>query len=120
MRLESPSLTVPSSNHPNNSNPTGNSISNEPLVKRHKIFQLICDNIVCWRDLGRCFDIKDVDLCHIAQAQELHNDVKLIVNRILERMEQKYGHQFYKKLYDALNEADRKDIIRDLKKENLI
>lgn len=64
--------------------------------------------------------MKDTELNHIGQDQDLRNDVKLITNRILERMEEKHRDQFYKKLYDVLVEARRKDIIRDLKKFKLI
>lgn len=64
--------------------------------------------------------MKDVELNHIGQDQQLCNDIKLITNRILERMEEKHQDQFYRKLYDALVEARRKDIVRDLKKLKLI
>lgn len=64
--------------------------------------------------------MKDVELNHIGQDQQLCNDIKLITNRILERMEDKHKDQFSRKLYDALVEARRKDIIRDLKKLKLI
>lgn len=88
--------------------------------RRHNTFRIICENIDNWRDFGRCFDMKDVELNHIGQDQELRNDIKLITNLILERMEEKHGEQFYTKLYDVLVEARRKDIIRELKKFKLI
>lgn len=88
--------------------------------RRHDTFRIICENIDNWRDFGRCFDIKDVELNHIGQDQDLRNDIKLITNRILEQMKEKHGDRFYTKLYDVLVEARRKDIIRELKKFKLI
>ncbi|XP_055323671.1 uncharacterized protein LOC129578715 [Sitodiplosis mosellana] len=115
--------TVTSPNIPGASSGTNlrNSSQNTGDSKRrHETFRIVCDNIDNWRDFGRCFDIKDVELNHIGQDQELRNDIKLITNRILERMEEKHNDQFYAKLCDALVEARRKDIIRDLKKFKLI
>lgn len=64
--------------------------------------------------------MRDVELNHIGQDQEIRNDIKLITNRILERMETKYGDQFYMKLCTALTEARRKDIVRYLNKCQLV
>lgn len=88
--------------------------------KRHDVFRIVCENIDNWRDFGRCFDMKDVELNRLGQDQDLRNDIKLITNRILEQMETKHSNLFYQKLYDVLVEARRKDIIRELKKLKLI
>lgn len=102
-------------NSPSNSNQSENEAK-----RRHEIFKIVCNNIDNWRDLGRCLDMRDVELNHIGQDQEIRNDMKLITNRILEQMELKYGDEFYVKLCEALIEARRKDILRDLKKCRLV
>lgn len=90
----------------------------ETSRKRHELFNFICNNIDNWRDLGRCLDMNDVELNRI--DRELRNDVKLITNRILEQTENRFGEQFPKMLSEALDEARRKDIHRELKKLKLI
>lgn len=87
---------------------------------RHKLFRFLCDNIDNWRDFGRCFEMKDVDLSRIGQDPELHNDQKLIIHRILERSVETFNDQFESKLCEALAEARRKDLLRELKKFKLI
>lgn len=62
--------------------------------------------------------MKDRDIEELRQRP--HRDIKAFTYCIMERMEEKYGNQFYEKLIDALNEAKRLDIIRILRKHNLI
>lgn len=88
--------------------------------RQHEIFNVLCDNIENWRDLGRCLEFKDVELNRIGTDQDLRNDIKLITFRILEQAEKKFGNQFQQKLRLALNDARRKDILRMLKNMNLI
>lgn len=109
-----PSISVKS----NESNAKSSCQSNKEI--REPIFKIVCNNIDNWRDMGRCFGMVEAELNQIWQDQEIRNDMRLLTNRIMERMEERYGDQFYKKLIIALEEARRKDIIRQLKKHQLI
>ncbi|XP_031618087.1 uncharacterized protein LOC116337558 isoform X2 [Contarinia nasturtii] len=80
---------------------------------KHKVFTVVCNEIENWRDFGRCFGMRDVDVNRINQDRELNNDTRLITNRILEQMQAIYRDQFPQKLCDALIEARRKDIHYD-------
>lgn len=82
--------------------------------ERHEIFQIVCDNIEDWRDFGRCLDVTEGDLKGISFDQSLHNNIKLMTNRVLEQAEKHFGNRFKEKLYNALIEARRKDILRKL------
>lgn len=88
--------------------------------EHHKIFQIVCDYIEDWRDFGRCLDITDSDLNRIGFDQSLHNNIKLMTNRILEQAQQQFGDGFIEKLCTALEDARRKDILRKLKHLNLM
>lgn len=83
--------------------------------KRQEIFRLLCNKIDNWRDFGRCLGMTDVELSRISQDQTLRNDIKLFIQRVLERMEEVHGSQFYEKLHNALIEARRKDVARSIK-----
>lgn len=84
--------------------------------KRQQIFNYVCNNIDYWYDFGRCLGMRDVELNNISQDLTLRNDVKLFTYRILERVEAESGNKFYGKLHEALIEAKRKDMARNIKK----
>lgn len=96
--------------------------SNEkrPGHQYHEIFKIVCDYIEDWRDFGRCLDITEGDLKRIGFDQSLHNNIKLMTNRILEQAYEQFGNEFIEKLCAALIEARRKDILRKLKDLKLI
>lgn len=87
-------------------------------IQRNKIFGIVCDDIDDWRDLGRCFGIRDTALNWIASDRNLQP--KLLTNRVLEQAEEKYGCAFKEQLCAALKDAGRNDILRKLNKLNLI
>lgn len=87
--------------------------------QRHEIFKIVCDNIEDWRDFGRCLDITEGDLKGMGFDQSLHNNIKLMTNRILEQAEKRFGNRFKDMLCNALIEARRKDILRKLNDLNL-
>lgn len=84
--------------------------------KRQEIFNFVCDNICNWRDLGRCLGTSDAELNRISQDLRLNNDIKLFTYRILERAETAFGNQFYENLQNALTNARRKDLAREMMK----
>lgn len=93
--------------------------SNELIRIRHDIFNILCDNIDNWRDLGRCLEFSDVELNRIGSDHELRNDIKLITYRILEQAEKRFGNHFHQKLCLALK-GRREDILRILRNMKLI
>lgn len=82
--------------------------------KRQEIFNFVCDNICNWRDLGRCLGTSDAELNRISQDLRLSNDIKLFTYRILERAETAFGNQFYENVRNALINARRKDLAREM------
>lgn len=82
--------------------------------KRQEIFNFVCDKICNWRDFGRCLGTSDAELNRISQDLRLNNDIKLFTYRILEQAETAFGNQFYENLQNALINARRKDLAREM------
>lgn len=83
-------------------------------VQRHEMFQIVCDQVTDWRDFGRCCDFTDVELSRIGEDENIRNKIPLIMYRILEQAEERFGNKFQEKLCTALIDAKRKDILRKL------